>query len=80
MDDKVVVFVPLEWELEFHVGEQRVRVDPPDPLGLRVGYHRSSNHRKLRPEGEHFGLEQRVIVEDVVAVDSAVVDLVLEES
>lgn len=80
MNDEVVIPVALEGELELHVGEHRVRVNPPDPLGLRVGHHRGLNHRILGPIREHLRVQKGIVVKDVVAVEPAVINLVLEES
>ncbi|CAH9069210.1 unnamed protein product [Cuscuta europaea] len=44
-----------------------------------MGQHHGSHRRHLRPEREHLRLEQDVVVEDLVPVDSAVIHFVLEQ-
>ncbi|GER30988.1 cytochrome P450 [Striga asiatica] len=79
VDDEVVGLVPVEREDEVHVREGGVRVDPPDPLGFRVGQHCGADGGGFGPEGEHLGLEEGVVVEDVDVVAPAVVHFVLEQ-
>lgn len=79
MDHKVVFVVLIEGKLEFHVGEGSVRVEPPDPLGFRVSNHGGSDQGYFRPTKRHLWVKQCVVVEDIVPVDSAVINFVFEE-
>jgi hypothetical protein len=76
--DEVVGAVPLPWQLECHVGEHGVGVHPPEELDLRVREEQRAEERELGPESGHLGVEQRHVVEDLEAVDAAVVHLVLD--
>nr|CAB3489974.1 unnamed protein product [Digitaria exilis] len=77
---QVVVFVAVEREGEIHVGEDGVGVDPPEPLGVRVGHHGGAEDGDLGPVGDHGGREVRGVVEERDPVEAAVVELVLEEA
>lgn len=77
MDDEVAVLVAREGQLESHVGEERVAVHPPDPLDLRVGEHEAAEQRQLGPVPGELGVEVGEVVDDLDAVEAAVVDLVL---
>nr|CAB3496185.1 unnamed protein product [Digitaria exilis] len=76
--DEVIRPVALPRELECHVGEHGVGVHPPEELDLRVRQEQRPDERELGPEAGHLGVEQRHVVEDLDAVDAAVVDLVLD--
>nr|CAB3491716.1 unnamed protein product [Digitaria exilis] len=67
-------------EGEIHVGEDGVGVDPPDPLGVRVGYHGGAHDGDLGPVARHGGVEEVAVVEELDPVEAAVVELVLEEA
>uniref|UniRef100_A0A804R5K2 Uncharacterized protein n=1 Tax=Zea mays TaxID=4577 RepID=A0A804R5K2_MAIZE len=79
-DDEVVAPVLSPRRLEQHVGEHDVGVHPPQELRLRVREHQRAQDRQLGPEPRQLGVEHRVAVEDVEAVDAAVVHLVLERA
>uniref|UniRef100_A0A8I6Y3Z9 Uncharacterized protein n=1 Tax=Hordeum vulgare subsp. vulgare TaxID=112509 RepID=A0A8I6Y3Z9_HORVV len=79
VDDEVVATVPAQREAEVHVGEHGVRVHPPEPLRLRVRHHGGPDHRDLGPVPVHGRPEQRRVVQQLHAVEAAVVRLVLEE-
>jgi len=77
MDDKIVACVLREGDLKRHVGEQCVGVQPPDPLDLGVGEHEAADEGELGPVPGELLVEVGHVVDDLDAVDPAVVDLVL---
>jgi len=77
-EHEVVAGVLVPRRLEEHVGEDHVGVHPPQELRLRVRQHQRPQQRQLGPEPRQLGVEHRGAVEDVEAVDAAVVRLVLE--
>jgi len=77
VDDEVVTIVARQWQLERHVGEERVAVHPPDPLDLRVGEHEASQQRQFGPVSRELVVKVREVVDDLDAMDAAVIDLVL---
>ncbi|CAL9133369.1 unnamed protein product [Musa textilis] len=70
--------VALPGELEGHIGEHGVAVHPPQELHLRMGEEERADQGQLGPEARHLGVEEGHVVEDLDAVDAAVVDLVLD--
>lgn len=76
--DEVVVGVTVPGDLEGHVSKHGVTVHPPQELHLRVGEEERADQGELGPEAGHFGVEEGHVVEDLNAVDAAVVDLVLD--
>ncbi|GJN31212.1 hypothetical protein PR202_gb19578 [Eleusine coracana subsp. coracana] len=78
VQDEVVRAVALPGQLKRHVGEHGVGVHPPQELDLRVREEQGADERELGPESGHLGVEQRHVVEDLDAVDAAVVNLVLD--
>ena len=49
-------------------------------LNLGMGHHHGPDHRHHGPIGPHPRVQHRIVVEDAAAMDSAVINLVLEES
>jgi len=79
-NDEVVARVFPPRRLEQHVGEHDVGVHPPQELRLWVREHQRAQDGQLGPEPRQLGVEHGVAVEDVEAVDAAVVHLVLERA
>jgi hypothetical protein len=79
VDDEVVAAVPAQGEAEVHVGEHGVRVHPPHPLRLRVRHHGGADRRYLGPVPVHRRPQQRRVVQQLHAVEPAVVRLVLQQ-
>uniref|UniRef100_K3YSQ8 Uncharacterized protein n=1 Tax=Setaria italica TaxID=4555 RepID=K3YSQ8_SETIT len=79
VDDEVVAAVPAQGEAEVHIREHGVGVHPPHPLRLRVRHHGGADRRYLGPVPVHRRPEQRRVVQQLHAVESAVVGLVLQQ-
>ena len=77
MDDEIFPFVFLQRELEAHVSKERVAVEPPDPLGLRMREEEPPKQGKFGPVARQLFVQMRHIVDDFHVVEAAVVDLVL---
>lgn len=77
---EVVRPVAVDRGAELHVGEGRVLVHPPHPFRLRVSHHGGANQRDLGPAPGHLWVEEGGVVEQIVAVEAAVVGLVLIET
>lgn len=78
MHNEIVVRVAIPGELEGHVGEHSVGVHPPKVLNFRVGEKQGADQGELSPKPSHLGIEEGHIVEDLDAMNTAIVDLILD--